>query len=162
MAYLTFAIAVVSIVMILWTSACGGNPQPEPVPTATPEPEPTPTLEPTSTPVPTLEQPTIEEVGQIIIESIKGYPEVRDAAISQDDRTLSLVLVVAQATSQSKAQQLGDNFVRLTKTFLQDGEAPGPQTIGRGEYDYLIGVYRPNDVQIALGAKSRGADRISW
>ena len=159
MAYLTFAIAVVSIVIVLWTSACGGDPQPEPVPTAVPTA--TPTLEPTSTPVPTLEQPTIEEVGQIIIESIKDYPEVRDAAISQDDRTFSLVLVVAQATSQSKAQQLGDNFVRMTKTFLQDGEAPGLQ-IGRGEYDYLIGVYRPNEERIASGAKSRGADRISW
>ncbi len=132
-----------------------------PVPTATLTPEPTPTLEPTSTPVPTPEPPTIEELGQVIIEGIKGYPEVRDAAISQDEHTLSLVLVVAQATSQSRAQQLGDNFVRMTKTLLQDGEAPGQQ-IGRGEYDYLIGVYRPNEERIALGAKSRVADRISW
>ena len=163
------------------TSVSAATPVPTPEPTPTleptstsvsaatpvPTPEPTPTLEPTSTPVPTAtlvptpEPPTIEELGEAIIIGIKGYPEVRDAAISQDGRTLSLVLIVAQATSQSRAQQLGDNFVRMTKTLLQDGEVPGQQ-IGRGEYDYLIGVYRPNEEEIALGAKSRTADRISW
>ena len=94
------------------------------------------------------------------IVSIQAYPEVKDAAISQDRNSISLVIVVAAATSPERAQELGENFVRMVKTFSPD-TAPGNE-IGIGVYDYLIGVYYPNEHQVALGAKSRGAKRISW
>ena len=55
---------------------------------------------------------------------------------------------------------MGENFVRLCKTFIED-DSPG-RTIGRGKYDYLIGVYYPNEKRVAQGAKSRVANRISW
>ncbi len=128
--------------------------------TAAETPEPTPV--PTATVVPTPEPPKIEELTDTITANmVEGYLEVLDAAITQDGRTLSLVLVVANATSQSRAQELGDNFVRMTKSLLQDGDSPSRQ-IGRGEYDYLIGVYSPNEDEIAFGAKLRAADRITW
>ena len=96
------------------------------------------------------------------VPTITGYPRVRDAAVGQDGNTLSLVLIVDYATDPSYAQQLGDNFVRLTKSLLQDGETPGKHSIGTGKYDYLIGVYYPNEKSVVMGAKSRAADRISW
>ena len=34
--------------------------------------------------------------------------------------------------------------------------------IGRGEYDYLIGVYYPNEDLVGMGVKARTADRITW
>ena len=96
------------------------------------------------------------------VPTMMAYPRVRDAAVGQDGKTLSLVLVVDHAIDPSYAQQLGDNFVRMTKTLLQDGETPGKQLIGKGEYDYIIGVYYPNEELLAMGAKARTADRISW
>ena len=83
-----------------------------------------------------------------------------DAAISQDGRDLSLVLVVAYATNERYAKQLGENFVRMLKSLSQD-DPPG-QSIGTGIYNYLVGVYLPNGDRVALGAKARTSDRITW
>ena len=95
-----------------------------------------------------------------IIATMKQNPGVLDAAISQQGERVSLVLIVHPITNESRARQLGDNFVRLCKS-LSDDEPPG-RSIGRGKYDYLIGVYYPNEKKVALGAKSSVSDRISW
>ena len=102
----------------------------------------------------------VADIRDVVISTIEDYPRVRDAAISQDGKTLSLVIIVDYATDPDYAQELGDNFVRLAKSFLKDG-VPGKQ-IGRGRYDYLIGVYYPNERKVAQGAKAKTADRISW
>ena len=94
------------------------------------------------------------------VASIRSYPEVKDAAISQDGNAISLVIVVGSATNPQRAQELGDNFVRMVKSQSQD--TPPSKEIGTGIYDYLVGVYYPNEKQVAQGAKSRGAKRISW
>ena len=101
-------------------------------------PEPTPTV-------------SIVDIRDMVISSIEGYPRVREASIGQDGKQLGLVIIVDYATDPGYAQELGDNFVRLAKTFLKDG-APGKQ-IGTGKYDYLIGVYYPNERKVALGPK---------
>ena len=100
------------------------------------------------------------DIKAIAISSISDYPEVIDAAISQDDRGISLVLVVAFGTDEGRAKELGDNFVRMLKSFSED--SPPGKDIGKGMYDYLIGVYYPDEMQVALGAKARSANRISW
>ncbi len=100
------------------------------------------------------------DVKAAVVSSIKAYPEVRDAAITQKEDQLSLVLIVRSATNTQRAKELGENFVRLTKSLGPD-KSPGKE-IGKGTYDYVIGVYYPNEKQVALGAKSRGAERISW
>ncbi len=64
------------------------------------------------------------------------------------------------ATNEDYARQLGDNFVRMVKAFSDD-DPPG-QTIGTGKYDYLISIYTSAEERVALGAKSRISDRISW
>ena len=112
----------------------------------------------TVTPVPTR---SVDEVAAMAVLTIMGYPRIRDAAVGQDGKTLNLVLIVDYATDPGYAQQLGDNFVRLTKSLLQDGETPS-ERIGTGEYDYLIGVYYPDEKRVVMGAKSRTSDRISW
>ena len=95
-----------------------------------------------------------------IVDQIKIYPEVRDAAITREGNQVSLVLVVGSATSITRAKELGENFVRMYKTFSDD-DAPG-SSIGTGKYDYVIGVYTPSEKPIVKGAKSRVASRISW
>ena len=109
--------------------------------------------EPDSAPMPT-------DFKSLAVHEIKRSPRVRDASVALDGRTLSLVIIVEYATNESYAKQLGDNFVRLVKTFSDD-DPPG-QKIGRGTYDYLVGVYYPNEKRLVLGAKSRAADHISW
>ena len=110
-----------------------------------------PTMRPAPTPV---------TARGIIFGTIQDYPLVRDAAMTQDGNQVSLVLIVDYAIDPDYARQLGDNFVRLAKSFLKD-DPPG-KAIGRGKYDYLIRVYYPNEKRLALGAKSRVSDRISW
>ena len=142
------------------------------VPTSTPTSIPTVTATPTKwvvkvtlTPTPTTKPLVTIPIGQaraknLAIQSIKQQPLVLDAAISQDGNTFSLVLVVNRATNQTGARQLGDNFVRMLKTFSDD-DNPGRE-IGQGKYDYLIGVYYSDRTQVALGAKAAGATRIRW
>ena len=41
-------------------------------------------------------------------------------------------------------------------------DSPPGKTIGTGRYDYVIGVYYPNERALVKGAKSRVSNRISW
>ncbi|MEA2045452.1 MAG: thermonuclease family protein [Euryarchaeota archaeon] len=96
----------------------------------------------------------------IIYDQISEYDGVQDAAIVQDNATLSLALIVDYGTSESYAKELGESFVRLTKSFSPD---VGPKNeIGPGIYNYLIGVFRPDGTKIVLGAKVSFARRITW
>ena len=96
----------------------------------------------------------------MVVSGIKGYPAVLDAAVSQKGDSVNLVLIVVPGTSESEAERLGENAVRMTKTLSQDA-SPG-NTIGKGMYNYLVSVYYPNERMVAQGAKVTSADRISW
>ena len=95
----------------------------------------------------------------LAIETIKNYPEVLDAAISRDGQDFRLALIVPPNTPQACAQELGDNFVRMVKSYA---DTPPQREIGPGEYDYTIGVYTPDERQIAVGAKVAFARSITW
>ncbi len=41
-------------------------------------------------------------------------------------------------------------------------DVPPSRSIGKGKYDYLVGLYYPNEKPLAMRAKVRFADRISW
>ena len=96
-----------------------------------------------------------------ILDEIKAHPGVLDAAIVQDGRRLSLVLLVDYATNEEYAKQVGEDFVRLAMTYGA-GIRPGYPDLGPGKYDYLIGVYYPNETPVAEGAKVDFARRITW
>ena len=83
-----------------------------------------------------------------------------DAAIGQDGSDVNLVLVVTALTSEARARELGDNFVRMTKSMSQDD--PPTRSIGFGIYSYLVGVYYPDETLVAMGAKVQSSDRITW
>ncbi len=70
------------------------------------------------------------DVKAAVVSSIKGYPLVRDAAVSQKGDQLSLVLIVGFATNTQHAKELGENFVRMTKSLSPDS-SPGRE-IGTG------------------------------
>lgn len=126
----------------------------------------------------TKDLPPVEEVEQIVtltesgktmaIEVIEEYPEVLDAAGGQDGTSLSLALIVRHGTSIERGKELGDNFVRLVKSLGFTGTPTGEEPpipgkrIGKGPFTYLIGVYYPDETQLALGAKVAGAENISW
>ena len=103
---------------------------------------------------------SVREVRTALLANIEGYPEVIDAAITQDGNQLSLVLVVAMRTGQSRAKELGDNFVRMAKSLMSDGGVG--REIGRGKYHYLIGVYYPTEQLVARGGKAASSEGISW
>ena len=125
-------------------------------PTRTPEPEATPVETPSAT-------PEVEWLDDVIKESIldnfRSETLVNDAAITRDDETVSLALIVNPAIDESYAKQLGDNFVRQVKS-LSDDNPPG-KDIGTGKYEYLITIAYGDQV-LYQGAKSRGAVRITW
>ena len=101
-----------------------------------------------------------QEIKSAAIDQIKGYPRVRDAAILQKGKNITLAIVVDYGTSKSYAKELGDNFVRMVKGLSED-KPPGKK-IGKGIYNYTIGVFHPNEKRIAMGAKVTIADHISW
>jgi len=98
---------------------------------------------------------------EMAIAAIEEYPEVVDAGVTQKGKTLSLVIVVRRGTSKTRAHELGDNFVRLVKTFNGYETNPGKE-IGEGIYDYLIGVYDTNQNKIDSGAKVSFSSKITW
>ena len=85
---------------------------------------------------------------------------VRDVYIGQDGCDLKLALVVSASTNRPYAKNLGDRFVRLTKA-VGPGPAPSKQ-IGKGIYNFLVGVFTTTKKRLAMGAKDSLARRISW
>lgn len=97
---------------------------------------------------------------QMAVDTIELEADVIDAAVSQSGRKLTLALVVRSGMSEGRARQLGDSFVRLVKTFGPD-DSPSSE-IGRGRYDYLVGVQTIDGARIATGAKDATSPRIAW
>ena len=95
----------------------------------------------------------MKDIEELLIPNMESQPEVMDAAVAQDGDDISLVLIVGFATNESRAKEIGENFVRMTKSLMKDG-APGRE-IGKGKYNYLIGVYYPNENTVALGANRK-------
>ena len=145
---------VISTVLIL-TLACATK---APVLTSTPVPTSAPITTPTSTPKPPAASSA--SVNSMVVSSIEAYREVVEAAISQRGDRVSLVLIVRSATNEQRAQELGDNFVRMFKSLSPD--TPPGRVIGEGMYDYVVGVYYPNEKKVASGAKAKNARRITW
>jgi hypothetical protein len=102
-----------------------------------------------------------EEERSLAISGLMDYNEgVREAVISQDGRKVKLAIIVDPEISEAYAKQLGENFVRLVKSFSKD-RSPGSD-IGAGIYDYLITVYYPDRKLIAAGQKEGVFQHITW
>ena len=154
--FLRYTAILATVALLLLLVACTVRVTATPGPTKTPAP----IKRVISVPPTRIALPDPGVSNATIIATMKQNPGVLDAAISQQGERVSLVLIVHPITNESRARQLGDNFVRLYKS-LSDDEPPG-RSIGRGKYDYLIGVYYPNEKRVAQGAKSRSSGRISW
>ena len=101
----------------------------------------------------------MSDARRLALLEIESRAGVRDAAVSVEGNQYSLV-VVAYATSESYARTLAEDFVRLLKSLGPD-DSPGKE-VGRGKYDYVVGVYYPNEEPLALGANASTAGSISW
>ena len=97
---------------------------------------------------------------QMASDTIKLELDVIDASISQEGEKLALAIIVRNGMSEGRAKQLGDNFVRLVKTFGPD-DSPSKE-IGRGRFDYLVGVKTIDGKTVAMGAKVGPSPRITW
>lgn len=97
---------------------------------------------------------------QMASDTIELEIDVLDASISQEGEKLALAIIVLDGTSEARAMELGDNFVRLAKTFGPDDNPS--REIGRGRYDYLVGIRSAGGSDIAMGAKVGSSPRITW
>ena len=103
-----------------------------------------------------------EDLKDLVLQEIKNRSLVDDAAIGQDNCNLSPAIIVSPATNEAYAKELRDYFIRLTKSFAPDSPPPSKE-IGKGVYDYLIGVYDVyTNKEIAFGAKASNAHWITW
>ncbi len=144
------------VTAIVLSLACAGA-----APAPTPSPSPTiASPEPTRTRVPILRETLTNRQKQQAIQAMMGKREVNKASISQDGQRLSLGLVVGPETTPDKAQVLGDNFVRLVKTFGPEA-FPGRE-IGSGIFNYAINVVYADGTRIAQGSKDSTDTSIAW
>lgn len=97
---------------------------------------------------------------KIVYQQIKKESLVRDVYIGQEGCDLKLAVVVSPAANEAYAMAIGDRFVRFTKAL---GPGPGPKKqIGKGIYNFLVGVFTSSEKRLAMGAKVSGARRLSW
>ena len=87
--------------------------------------------------------PEIDDfIKSMAIDQIKESNGVRYAAISQTNEKVNLAITVDYRVSKKDAKRLGDNFMRLVKTYSKD--EPPSKDLGSGIYNYVVGVYYPN------------------
>ena len=88
--------------------------------------------------------PISSDQKKLILAGIKQNREVLGARIEPEkDNRITLILMVRYGTSEVRAKQLADNFVRMTMTLGPD-KNPGKE-IGKSRYDYPVGVFYPNE-----------------
>ena len=118
-------------------------------------------LTPTSIPVSADECPIYpEEAKALVYQIMNSRSIIREVHIRQEDCRLGLAIIISYTANEIIAKEHGDDMVRLTKSF---GPEPGPRgEIGKGLYDYLVGVFSLDEKRLALGAKSRNAKSITW
>ena len=116
-------------------------------------------LSPSPAPDPTLVSLVAETRG-LFLSSITGYPEVEAATLTEDEGQVGIVLMLESTTHVGVAARLGDNAVRMAKSFLEPGTV-GKQ-VGKGAHEYIIEVYRSDGEPIAKGRKSKGSKDIRW
>ncbi len=110
---------------------------------------------------PTAPPPEISDTAKkFAIDGIMGYTLVRDAGVFQDGKKVKLVIIANDAINEQYAKELCDNFVRMVKQFSED-ENPGKE-IGKGIYDYLVGVYTSTEEEVVIGFKSADLPHITW
>lgn len=92
-----------------------------------------------------------EDMKQIVYLGLKKERLVCDVYIGQEGCDLKLALVVDTATNETYAKDLRDRFVRLTKTF---GPSAAPsKRIGKGIYNFMVGVFTLAEKRLVMGAK---------
>jgi hypothetical protein len=109
--------------------------------------------------------PLIAEIDiKISTDGMKAdYPsEIVDAAVTQKDREVSLVLIVKSKVTEARAKELGENFLRQVMSNSGGIENSPSKQIGSTRFSYLVGVYGPGEQQIALGAKAPASKWITW
>lgn len=107
--------------------------------------------------IPQISQYAIDES----ISIIKEYKQVKDAGITQKEDKLSLVVIMSYGTTVAYAKNIGDNFVRLIKSYNEIEEGPHKE-IGEGVFEYAIFVVDPNEKDIASGIKLASQKDIIW
>lgn len=101
------------------------------------------------------------DLNALVAFSIMGYPDVKEVTFNEhEEGEISLELKVGTTIPVGAAVRLGDNAVRMAKSFLEPGTV-GKQ-VGKGKRDYGISVYRPDGEPIAKGRKSKGSKDIRW
>ena len=72
-----------------------------------------------------------------------------------------LYVIVNYAANEDYAKKIGDGFLRQIKGAAPGEIGPGKE-VGKGVFEYLVGVFYPNEKRIVIGAKAPGAIRIYW
>ena len=88
---------------------------------------------------------------RVAVVNMKQAPGVRDAAVAQEGRTLSLVLVVDWAMDKAMAKKLGESFARFLKAPVGGESRPDFHDLGPGTYNYMITIARSDKPEIAEG-----------
>ena len=96
---------------------------------------------------------------EISITEIKYHDGVLDATIKQEDSTFCLEVSV-YPNGLLHAKEMGDNFVRLVKSFGPDD--PPRKGIEEGKFNYRIGIYNTLGHVIVMGIKPDSKSKISW
>lgn len=101
---------------------------------------------------------------QMAIDQIKQEPEVKDALIKIKDDKITLVVQLSIPVEKERAQEIGDNFVRMLAAFTDGLDMPTKHYLGElwDHYDLHIGVGTGPDNFIAQGAKVKTGKRIIW
>ena len=102
-------LVILSLLLIAADSDCEVPEDRAPAAISTPRSSPTPAV-------------SVSDIEAMVIPNMLNHEVVIDAAMTQDGKTVNLVLVVSYAINMSYAQQLAENFVRMTKAYSRTGK----------------------------------------
>jgi len=112
-----------------------------------------------------------EEAMNHAYDIINDYDMVKDTHIevSEEDKKITLAIIVNAATNEEHAKELGDNFARALASGVSiysedDLESPSKDNLGElyDSYDLQVCIGTSPDDFIARGAMVTNASKITW
>ncbi|MEE9248501.1 MAG: hypothetical protein V3U79_07390 [Dehalococcoidia bacterium] len=114
-----------------------------------------------ATPIPSATMTALEK--EVVVTTMLAQAGIREADFKQEGQDFTLVIIVEWNIGEEQAKDFSDNFVRLLKTHGPDTSVESGSRIGKGGYNYHVGVFRPDGTtNVVEGEKYDFADNINW
>lgn len=104
---------------------------------------------------------TFQQKVEIVVEAKKN-PAILELKLEQNGYVIAISAIVDKDTTRDQAKGMAHDLVVLTKALSLDDKPKDDKTIGKGLYDYNIGINRVDGILLLTAKKPAKKKKINF